>query len=172
VIHVANDPVNARGPSYALGADGKPTKWSGQMRGNDWWTTSTFPLFYDNPLQGDYQSYVGGNYHATEMFNTFGTVDDLVSEKTHTAQTRIGWERIASWLPWMKMGDRAGEVYFHTAGVKLASWDDLPAAFKDEIRANYPAYTAPPPIDDKRPNETSWTYFKKKVPAVGATAPR
>ena len=58
---------------------------------------------------------------------------------------------------------RTGDVYFHTAGVKLAGFDDLPAVLKDEIAANYPEYVTPPPGDDPRPNETSWTYFKKKV---------
>jgi hypothetical protein len=35
---------------------------------------------------------------------------------------------------------------------------------RKEIDANYPAWRAPPPVDDARPNETSWTYFRKKVP--------
>lgn len=37
----------------------------------------------------------------------------------------------------------------------------LPALLKSEIAANYPAYTNLPPLDDLRPNETSWTVFKK-----------
>ena len=170
VIHVANDPVNAREANYPIARDGSPRKWTGTIVGNHWWTTDTVPLFYDNPLQGSYQDYVGGKYHAVEMFNSFGDVDDLVSDKTATAQIRIGWVRISGWLPWMKMGDRAGELYFHAAGQKLASWEDLPASLKAEIHANYPAWVAPPPIDDTRPNETSWTYFKKKVAPKTAPA--
>jgi hypothetical protein len=165
VVQVANDPVNARAPTYPIGRDGTPQKWAGTIQGNHWWTTDTVPLFYDNPLQDGYQDYVGGKYHAVEMFNSFGDVDDLVSPKTATAQVRIGWVRISGWLPWMKMGDRAGEVYFHAAGEKLASWDALPESLKEEIHRNYPAWTAPPPIDDTRPNETSWTFFKKTIPA-------
>jgi hypothetical protein len=163
VIQVANDPVNARGPTYALDKDGKPLKWNGLMFKNNWWTTDTVPLFYDNPLQGSYQEYVGGKYHAVEMFNSFGNVDDLLSEKTATAQVKIGWVRIAGWLPWMKMGDRAGELYFHAAGQKIAQWSDLPDVLKSEIENTYPAWKSPPPVDDTRPNETSWTYFKKQV---------
>ena len=34
---------------------------------------------------------------------------------------------------------------------------------KREIAASYPEYTAPPPGDDTRPNETSWTYQKKII---------
>ncbi|HJL80295.1 MAG TPA: DUF1838 family protein [Gammaproteobacteria bacterium] len=34
---------------------------------------------------------------------------------------------------------------------------------KDEIKENYPIYNQPPPTDDQRRNETSWTYFKKML---------
>ena len=34
---------------------------------------------------------------------------------------------------------------------------------RSEIKTSYPAYLAPPPVDDPRPNETSWTYIKKIV---------
>ena len=47
---------------------------------------------------------------------------------------------------------------------------DLPKVITDEIALNYPTYTAPPPADDKRPNETSWSYFKKRVDAKKAAA--
>mgnify|MGYP005849876455 FL=1 len=161
VMHVANDPVNFT--AWPVGRDGKPVKWTATMHDGRWWNTNTFPLFYQNPLAGDYQKYVGGFYHATEMFNFMGDVDSLLDPKRHTADVQVGWVRVSSWLPWMAMSGRAGEVYFHTAGVKLASFDDLPAVMKDEIAANYPEYVTPPPGDDTRPNETSWTYFKKKV---------
>ena len=41
----------------------------------------------------------------------------------------------------------------------------LSRAVKDEIAANYPAYTAAPPTDDARPNETTWTAFRKWIDA-------
>lgn len=167
VLHVANDPVNSTW--WPVGRDGKPVTWTGDSQGGRWWQTTTVPLFYTNPLAGDYQKYVGGFYQATEMFNFMGDLDDLLDPRKHTADVRVGWVRISSWLPWMQMSGRAGEVYFHTAGVKLASFDELPAVMKDEIDANYPEYRMPPPGDDARPNETSWTYFKKKVQPAGAT---
>jgi hypothetical protein len=163
VLHVANDPVNSTW--WPVGRDGKPQSWSGSVQGNRWWQTVTFPLFYTNPLAGDYQKYVGGFYQATEMFNFMGDLDDLLDGTKPSADTRVGWVRISGWLPWMQMSGRPGEVYFHTAGVKLASWDDLPEVMKKEIAANYPAYREPPPGDDPRPNETSWTYFKRHIEA-------
>jgi hypothetical protein len=59
----------------------------------------------------------------------------------------------------------------HTAGLKLKSWDDMPEAFKEEIYANYPKYTDPPPLDDDRENETSWTFFKKLMESRGGPEP-
>jgi hypothetical protein len=167
VIQTANDPVN-QPPSFPRRRDGSPATWPGVSNGSQWWMTITVPLFYDNPLQGGYQNYVGGKYHATEMFNFFGTLDNLLDDKNDIREARVGWVRIASWLPWMEMGDRVGLMYVHAAGRKLDKFDDLSASMKAIIDKDFPAWKAPPPADDQRQNEPSWTYFKKKVePAQG-----
>jgi hypothetical protein len=161
VIQVTNDPVNGR---YATtGRDGEPFSLPFSIQGDQWWLTSTIPLFYPNPLGGDYQKYVGGTYHATEMFNFFGDVASLQDDKLQSVPTRVGWVRISRWLPWMEMGDRPGLLYFHTAGRKLNNHDDLSATMKAQIEKNYPIYNRPPPLDDDRRNETSWTFFKKSL---------
>jgi hypothetical protein len=162
VLHVANDPVN-QPAVFAQGRNNRPFALPFIVSDNQWWLTLTIPLFYDDPLGGEYQQYVGGNYHATEMFNFMGNATDLAVDAGDTDNIHIGWVRISSWLPWMKMGGRPGEIYFHTAGRKLESYDQLADVLKDEIAANYPGYDAPPPLDDQRPNETSWTYFKKAI---------
>lgn len=166
VIHVANDPVN-NGPFFAKGRDGREFPFMGTIKEGMWWSTSTIPLFYNNPLAGDFQDYVGGAYHATEMFNFMGDLDDLVDETKPSADVRVGWVRLAQWLPWMEMGSRPGVMYMHTAGKKLESFDGLSEVMKREIAENYPEYNAPPPADDTRPNETSWTYFKKVLSERG-----
>ena len=61
---------------------------------------------------------------------------------------------------------RAGELYFNGAGLKLDSYADLPAGMRAAIEARAPLYREPPPVDDQRPNETSWTYFKKQMDAA------
>jgi hypothetical protein len=158
VIHVANDPVNSS--SFVKGRDGQPARWSGTIIGNVWTTSTTVPLFYSNPLAGAYQAEIGGTYHATEMFNFSGDTVSLLDPSVTTAPARIAWVRISDWLPWMKMGGRDGQIYFNTNGRKLDSFDQMPAPLRAELMANYPAYVAPPPLDDTRPNETSWSYFK------------
>ena len=159
VLHVANDPVNFT--AYKIGRDGKPSTFSGDFLGNRWWQTNTFPLWYPNPLAGDYQQEIGGTYHATEMFNFMGDVESLLDPDTSTADVQVGWVRMSDWLPWMMMNGREGVIYMHTAGRKLDSFDQLSDTMKAEIAEHYPEYDSPPPLDDARRNETSWIYYKK-----------
>lgn len=163
VFHVANDPVNFG--DYALGRDGKPATSSIRVDGDKYIQTTTVPLFYPNPLGGNYQAEVGGTYHATEMFNTMGELESLLSPSTVTADALVGWVRMSDWLPWMKMGGRDGVIYFHTAGRKLQSWDQLSDLMKSEILTNYPDYTTAPPDDDTRRNMTSWKDYKQLMEA-------
>ncbi len=166
VIHVANDPVNSR-PTFETGRDGQPYQLRLSTSGDAWWMTVTVPLFYTNPLGGDYQPYVGGTYHATEMFNFMGDMNDLVDAGKDTADVRVGWVRMSQWLPWMKMGGRHGNIYMHTAGLKVGGYDDLSDTMKREIAENYPTYREPPPVDDTRPNVTSWSYFRDLMESRG-----
>jgi hypothetical protein len=164
VLHVENDPVNF-GPIFPRDDKGNPImKWRGEIGPDGMWATrSTFPLFYHNPLQGDYQKYVGGAYHATEMFSSYGDIDDLTDASKDSAKIRGGWSRISEYLPWMEMQGREGLLYTHAISRKLSSYDELPATLKDYIKTRAPAYASAPPVDDKRPNETSWTVFKNSV---------
>ena len=163
VIHVSNDPVNQTWT--ATGRGGRPLRLPFVIQGGQWSLNMTIPLFYTNPLGGEYQEYVGGTYHATEMFNFFGRTDELDDPEMDSVPVAVGWVRLSSWLPWMEMGDRAGLMYFHTAGRKLDSFDQLSEQMRAEIKRNYPEYVSPPPLDDERRNETSWTFFKKVLDA-------
>lgn len=160
VVHVANDPVNAR-PNFGYGRDGKVAELSMRKVGEYWQMSIEVPLFYHNVLAGDYQKYVGGTYHATEIFDFYGNYDDLVNADTTHVNPGVAWVRISDWLPWMEMNGREGGMYFNAQGAKLDSWDELPKLMKDQIARHYPEYTNAPDADDDRPNETSWTYFKK-----------
>jgi hypothetical protein len=166
VIHVANDPVNSR-PSFGISKDGKAMSFDPKVINDTWFMNVEVPLFYTNPLAGDYQKYVGGTYHATEIFDFSGNYKELIDKRKHTAYANVAWVRLSGWLPWMEMGSRAGMLYFNATGSKLKSWNELPELIKNEIRANYPEYTNAPPADDARPNETSWTYMKKIIDSRG-----
>ncbi len=158
VLHVANDPVNFT--SYKVGRFG-PAKFFGTINGHRWWMTSTIPLWYPNVLGGDFQKQIGGTYHATEMFNFMGDLESLLDTDTNTADVQVGWVRMSDWLPWMMMDGREGVIYMHTAGRKIDSWEQMGDTMRAEIENHYPEYATPPPADDDRKNETSWSYYKK-----------
>jgi hypothetical protein len=163
VMHIANDPVNARGYTFPYGEDGKPFTVSLMRQGKWVFSPSVIPLYYHNVLAGDYQDYIGGKYHAMEIFDFAADADDLLNTKYNTSYPAISWVRVSDWMPWMKQRGRQGQIVINAMGSKVKSFNDLPAVLRDEIALNYPAYTAPPPADDARPNETTWTVFKKMV---------
>ena len=162
VIHVANDPVNGR-PTFGLNADGSERSFEYRDVNGQYLINYEIPLFYTNAMGGDYQKYVGGTYHATEIFDFNGDVSELLDADQAVAYPVVSWVRLAQWLPWMEMNGRAGMLYFNAIGRKLQSYDQLPDMMKTEIAENYPEYVAPPPLDDLRRNETSWTYMKKII---------
>ena len=167
VLHVANDPVNMRGPLYAYSDDGKPFKFRGLFVGGRVITTGEAPLFYKNPLAGDYQEYVGNMYHAMEALNSYAYEDELLDgNRDKLDRYTLSWARFSEWLPWMKMRGRSGMMIFTTVGGRVDSFEDLPDGFRQVIERDYPTYDEPPPLDDARRNVTSWSYFKEKISAV------
>ncbi|MFN3945137.1 MAG: DUF1838 family protein [Allosphingosinicella sp.] len=164
VMHIANDPVNSRGFTYARGQDGTPYRLNARQVGRWLLMPIEVPLFYTNPLAGDYQDYVGNKYHAMEIFDFAMDANEAMDARRHpTVYPTVSWVRISDWMPWMKMRGRQGQIVFNAMGTKLRSFDDLPLVLRNEIAANYPAYVAPPPLDDARPNDTTWTVFKRMV---------
>ncbi len=175
VMQVANDPVNGR-PTYPRGADGSPYRVNLSVMGNTAFMPVEVPLFYNNPLAGDYQEYVGNRYHAMEIFNFSGPARDMLDTSIPTAHPAVAWVRISDWMPWMQMQGRQGQMVFNAVGTKLGSFAELPDVMRNEIATHYPTYTAPPPGDDARPNETTWTVFQRWVAerraAAAAAMPR
>ncbi len=161
VMHIHNDPVNGA-PNFAKNRDGSPLKLPTLREAGPYvFIPYEVPLFYPNPLAGEYQDFVGNMYHAMEIFDFAALKTDLYDASRPTAYPMISWVRISPWAPWMKMGGRPGEMVFNAMGRKLpGGFEELPQVLKDEIRENYPLYESAPPADDTRANETTWTKFK------------
>ncbi len=169
VMHVTNDPVNAREPSFSLGRDGTPYRTALRQYEDMVVQSIEVPLFYTNPLAGDYQDYVGGQYHAMEIFNTFYKTKEMLDPKSkRIADSRISWQRISKWLPWMQMGERDGLMVFNATGFSTFAANKIPAKLWALVDARWPVYRLPPPVDDTRPNATTWSVFKAKVDAERA----
>jgi hypothetical protein len=164
VIHVANDPVNMQRPRFALSEDGKPAVTNLRQYGDTLVSSSEVPLFYDNPLTGNYQDFVGGKYHAMEIFNTFYPAKDFFSAKVQRiGESRISWQRVSGMLPWMKMGDRPGLMIFNATGFSTFDAKKISPSLMSVLTTRYPTYLTPPPADDARPNETTWTVTRKWI---------
>ncbi|WP_298468649.1 DUF1838 family protein [uncultured Erythrobacter sp.] len=161
VMQIHNDPVNGR-PNFPKGRDGSPFQLSTLRQSGPYvFIPFEVPLFYTNPLAGDYQDAVGNKYHAMEIFDFAALKSDLYDSSTPTAYPMISWVRISPWAPWMNMGGRPGQMVFNAMGQKLpGGFEELPDVLKNEIRENYPIYEQAPPKDDTRRNETTWTKYK------------
>jgi hypothetical protein len=168
VLQVANDPPG-RTDTCSRDEQGKPVAapGGGSFIEKDGWLLTgggAARLFYPNPMGGDFQEYVGGTYHAMEFLTSAQRADDLLDADAPAVRDRvISWGRVSQWLPWMEMGSRPGVVFFHTAGLRLDSWDEMPELMKKEIDANFPIYREAPPLDYDRPRETSWTVAKDHI---------
>ncbi len=174
IVHVHNDPVNAREPTYSRDKDGKPRSRfdATVMNGYAYTGGGAALLFYDNPLAGDYQDYVGNKYQASEYMLTAAPMADLTDPRaTRVSDSVFSWGRISRWMPWMKMGGRDGLLVHYMGGLRIDSYAQLPAWMRTEVEANYPAFATAPPTDDTRPNQTSWTVFKDYIDAQRAARP-
>ena len=172
VMHVNNDPVNSRAPRYPRDEEGNPSATFEpdlELNGMGLQGGGAALLFYNNPLGGDYQDFEGGKYHASEFLTMAYPMEDaLDASQTAVQDIVISWGRISGWLPWMKMRGRSGVMVHWTHGMRLHKWEDLPDVLRNEIETNYPIYREPPPLDDARPNDTTWSVFKRWADAKRA----
>lgn len=160
VMPIANDPVNSKKITFAN--DNPPYHFPGWMMDSTVFWNIEIPLFYDNPLGGEFQNYVGGQYHSMEMLNFAVPMAELLNPlKNRADDVIVSWCRICKWLPWMEMGDYTGLIVYNGIGKKIDSFDQLPDLLKNYILREHPEYTSAPPLNDTRPNETSWSAFKK-----------
>ena len=166
VIHVANDPVNMRAPSFARDATGKPARVTLRQYGDLLVSSHEVPLFYENPLAGAYQDYIGGKYHAMEIFNTFYSAADFLAPKgPRISPSRLAWQRVSGLLPWLRMGDRPGVMIFNATGFSTFDRAQISPKLMQILQTRYPEYQTPPPLGDARPNATTWTITKDWIDA-------
>lgn len=156
VVHVANNPVQGhfRGRFPALVDEDV--------------TTFAFDLFpnYPNPLAEDarFNDYSPNPiYQSAELFKLTVSTEELLNPETiSVSKVLLGWDRIGPWVPWMKMGNRSGNLIYSGIGSKVYSWTDLPQVLKDEIETRIPLYkNAPKSFWEDAEDMTSWLYFKK-----------
>lgn len=162
VLHVLNDPVNSR---YAPPDQPNATRLPFMVSGNDVFLRLDIPLQYPNPLTpAEYPAESSGPmYLASEHFTFFAKKSDLDNKALTSVPSTWAWSRTGPWLPWMKMGQRPGYLLYSGHGRKFEKFEDLPADIRDYTQKNHPEYMTAP-SSYATPNETSWTYYRKKFP--------
>lgn len=172
VVHIWNDPVN-----QDIGFPDEYLPYIEKLLpSSDWGGTRCFNLeifpFYPSPLPRDlYPEYSQNDtYQAGEFFQFFVQKSDLADKTLSTVPVVISWTRISPWMPFMKMGERAGNLLFVCRGMKLADgFAEMPVKIRDYVKQQHPEYMTAP-TEWSEPNQTSWTYFKKLI-ETGAYPP-
>ncbi|WP_414752506.1 DUF1838 domain-containing protein [Anabaena sp. CCY 9910] len=159
VLHVANNPVQGHFKG----------KFPAQVEGET--TTFIFDIFptYPNPLaeESKFAEYSPHpTYQAAELFKlTVPTADLFNAELSAVSQLKLSWDRIGQWLPWMKMGDRPGNLIYSAFGSKVNGLTELPHILQEEINTRVPLYKQAPKTFSDGEDMTSWLYFQKHFQA-------
>lgn len=160
VLHIQNDPVNF--PFTAAQQTGA-RRIAYQELGDFVAFHREVQLFYPSAIKrADYPRNSPSDwYRAAELFNSFSPRSELDDPDVTSAKEFGTWSRVGPWLPWMEMGNSAGELLYHGRSHKLKGGvEEIPAPVRAYIERYMPKYlTAPDTMES--PNETSWTYFKK-----------
>ena len=164
VFHIANDPVNFRnrvkdGKYIAVSNDGKREygESSAPEEYGDYfvWHTDIFPFY---PLGG-----FDKNYTAAELFDFYVPKKYLYNNEL-PKNVFVSWTRVGPWLPWMKMDKQEGMMVYHARSELIYDWNELPEKVRARVEKDFSIYkTAPDKVDSNGVNETSWTYYEKKM---------
>ena len=153
VIHIQNDPVNFTVGEVDYVELGDLIAFRMEV-----------PLTYPSPLPvEEYPEYSAGNtYQSTELFNFYTRRSDLENADLESVPAHISWTRVGQYLPWMKMGQRAGKLVYHAQGYKVMDgWEGLPADLREWVESNAPEFAEAPAYLSFGDNMTSWRYFDK-----------
>lgn len=161
VIPVLNDPVNQR---LQVGPDNAPLMNVDVLGEHAQWNLDIF-MRYPSPLpRSEYPRYSGSDfYQGAELFAFTTDTADLADPAKDSVDASLSWTRLGPWLPWMEMGDHPGRLVYQCHGVKLA---DGVAGLPQDLTAHAASIDAKflsAPRAFSQPNETSWTYFRKRL---------
>ncbi len=165
VLHVWNSPVNQE---HKL--NGKYGPWGvNHTKLGDDMICMNADIFLAYPSQLTVDEYPENAqsdlYEAAELFQFFFSEKDINDPTLNSVKVSISWTRLGPWLPWLGMAQRPGNMVYQGAGYKLMEkdYDQMPAVLREYVMEHEPVYRHAPETFTK-PNETSWTYYKKKNP--------
>ena len=155
VVHLANNPVqNVVRGEYPVFVDGENVTF-----------LLDIPLTYPNVLGNNpkFKDYSPQKlYQAGEFFKFTVPLEEATDISKATTESFSGaWTRLGPWLPWMKMGDRPGQLVYSAAFSKFRDFEEMSPVLQKLITSRLPVYKKAPRCFLEVGNETSWTYFRK-----------
>jgi len=165
VVPVANDPVNP-GARFPYSKDGKPLRFEADVLGDLFVRRMDLPLYYKNPLGGNYQREIGGASQAIEIYIHFVNRKELLNDSpAPLTSMHLTWQRVSQWFEWMQMGNWPGYMISSVVGWRVQTYDELPQAIKELLsRKEYALYREPPPADDQRPSMNTEDRYRIEFP--------
>ena len=118
----------------------------------------------------EYPLYSQSNtYKFAELYTYFASAAELADTSRPSVSMVGANTRVGNWFPWMEMGQRRGWLLSQVRSKKIKSVTDLPRELLDYWTKRDPAMLEAP-TEVTGPNESSWSYFKKRVDAKRAAA--
>lgn len=162
IIHIWNDPVNQ---VFEYEANTLPFIRqflpSTELEDKVVYHSEIFP-FYPHVLPRRlFGEYVQSDYFQSAELHEFSAEKAALADSLASwvpAEVSFTW--IAPWLPFMKMGDREGQLLFVCRGTKLEEgFAALPQDLQEYVRTTNPAFTEAP-TEFSEPNINPWSYFR------------
>lgn len=85
---------------------------------------------------------------------------ELDDTDTPSLKTYGSWNRVATWLPWMLMGQRTGHLFYRSHTLKLDRVEDLPKDILAYTEKRFPKYLTPP-AEWVEPNVSSFEMYAR-----------
>lgn len=165
VFHIANDPVNGVFRREGEGVLAAPYPYV--AFGDEIIFQWSFFIYHKNEMPPkEYPLYSAGDYqqHA-ELWGIQGHKSDAMNPDITTAPSTTSWSRIGQFLPWMEMGNRPGNIVYHSHTYKLMGGaQELPRNILDHTEKNYAKYLeSPKEWKDRTHNQSSYSVFKSVI---------
>lgn len=88
-------------------------------------------------------------------------IDQLGDKSRAKIYTNGGWQRIATWLPWMRMGQSEGHLFYRSHIKSLRGVDEISPKIRAYAEKHYPEYFQAPK-EWVIPNESSFEVYAKE----------
>jgi hypothetical protein len=165
VLQVLNEHVNRFYPLSPGGRFAFP--WAYELNGDDLVFRISVFRCEDSPMpRRDYPLHSQSDkYQTTELWGMIGSLREVMDPSVTSAHCVTSWARISGWLPFMEMGNRPGQLVFHSHSYKLLrGLDEVPANVRRWLEKNGPEYfEAPKTWTPPEQSIGAWAYAKKII---------